>query len=198
MQKPWESVPATPGNLVRGREFSLPTVTVGLRLFLGVVTVLFALLVVSYFGRMAFADWRALPEPWLLWLNTGTLIASSLAFQVALVAARRGHLVRVRDGLTTGGIFALAFLIGQFLAWQQLVALGYFAQENPANAFFYVLTGLHALHLLGGLVAWGRTVAKLRRGVALAQLRLSVELCTAYWHYLLLIWLVLFALLIFT
>ncbi len=198
MQKPWESVPATPGNLVRGREFSLPRVTVGLRLFLGVVTVLFTLLVVSYFGRMAFADWRALPEPWLLWLNTGTLIASSLAFQVALVAARRGHLVRVKDGLTTGGIFALAFLIGQFLVWQQLVALGYFAQENPANAFFYVLTGLHALHLLGGLVAWGRTIAKLRRGIALAQLCLSVELCTVYWHFLLLIWMALFALLIFT
>jgi cytochrome c oxidase subunit 3 len=198
MQKPWTAVPATPGNLLQGREFSLPTVTVGLRVFLGVVTVVFTLLVVSYFGRMAFADWRALPEPWLLWLNTGSLIASSLAFQAALVAARRAQRVRIRDGLATGGIFALAFLVGQFLVWQQLVALGYFAQENPANAFFYVITGLHALHLLGGLVAWGRTTAKLLRGVALDQLRLSVELCTVYWHFLLLIWLALFALLIFT
>ncbi len=198
MQKPWVAVPATPDNLAKGREFSLPTVTVGLRVFLGVVTVLFTLLVVSYFDRREFADWRALPEPWLLWLNTGSLIASSIAFQAALAAARRGNLVRVKDGLATGGLFALAFLAGQFLAWQQLVALGYFAQENPANAFFYVLTGLHALHLLGGLVAWARTIAKLRRGVALAQLCLSVELCTVYWHFLLLIWLALFALLIFT
>lgn len=198
MQKPWAAVPATPGNLVRGREFALPTVTVGLRVFLGVVTVLFTLLVVSYFGRMSYNDWRALPEPWLLWLNTGLLIASSLAFQAALVAARRGQLVRVRDGLLTGGFFAFAFLIGQFLAWQQLVALGYFAEENPANAFFYMITGLHALHLLGGLVAWGRTIAKLWRGIALSQLRLSVELCTVYWHFLLLVWLALFGLLIFT
>ncbi len=198
MQKPWVAVPATPDNLAEGREFSLPTVTIGLRVFLGVVTVLFTLLVVSYFGRMAYADWRALPEPWLLWLNTGLLIASSVAFQAALVASRRGQIVRVRDGLATGGFFALAFLVGQLLAWQQLVALGYFAQANPANAFFYVITGLHALHLLGGLVAWGRTSAKLWRGVGLAQLRLSVELCTVYWHFLLLIWLALFALLIFT
>ena len=198
MQKPWTAVPATPDNLAEGREFSLPTVTVGLRVFLGVVTVLFTLLVVSYFGRMAYADWRALPEPWLLWLNTGLLIASSLAFQAALVAARRGQLVRVRDGLLTGGFFAFAFLIGQFLAWRQLAALGYFAEENPANAFFYVITGLHALHLLGGLVAWGRTVAKLWRGMALSQLCLSVELCTVYWHFLLLVWLALFGLLIFT
>jgi len=198
MQKPWVPVPATPGNLVEGREFSVPTVKIGLRVFLGVVTVLFTLLVVSYFGRMAYADWRTLPEPWLLWLNTGLLIASSVAFQAALVASRRGQIVRVRDGLATGGLFALAFLVGQFLAWQQLVALGYFAQENPANAFFYVITGLHALHLLGGLVAWGRTSAKLWRGVALTQLRLSVELCAVYWHFLLVIWLALFALLIFT
>ncbi len=198
MQKPWVEVPATPGNTLRGREFSLPRVTVGLRLFLVVVSVLFSLLVVAYFDRMDFPDWRALPEPWLLWLNTGSLIASSIAFQAALVAARRGNWVRLRDGLTTGGIFALAFMVGQYLVWQQMAALGYFAKENPANAFFYVITGLHALHLLGGLVAWGRTIAKMRRGVALVQLRLSVELCTVYWHFLLLIWLALFALLIFT
>ncbi len=198
MQKPWVTVPATPDNLAQGREFSLPTVTIGLRVFLGVVTVLFTLLVVSYFGRMAYHDWRALPEPWLLWLNTGLLIASSVAFQAALAAARRGQLIRVRDGLLTGGFFAFAFLVGQLLVWRQLAALGFYAEKNPANAFFYVITGLHALHLLGGLVAWGRTTAKLLRGVALDQLRLSVELCTVYWHFLLLIWLALFALLIFT
>ncbi len=198
MQKPWVEVPATPNNLAEGREFSVPTVTIGLRVFLGVVTVLFTLLVVSYFGRMAYADWRALPEPWLLWLNTGLLIVSSVAFQAALVGARHGQLVRVRDGLATGGLFAFAFLIGQFLAWRQLVALGYFAQENPANAFFYVITGLHALHLAGGLVAWGRTSAKFWRGIALPQLRLSVELCNVYWHFLLFIWLAMFGLLIFT
>ncbi len=139
-----------------------------------------------------------MPEPWLLWLNTGLLIASSVAFQAALVGARHGQLVRVRDGMATGGLFAFAFLAGQLLAWQQLVALGFYAESNPANAFFYVITGLHALHLLGGLVAWGRTIAKLWRGVELTQLRLSVELCTVYWHFLLLIWLALFALLIFT
>ena len=198
MQKPWMAVPATPDNLAEGREFSLTTVKIGLRVFLGVVTVLFTLLVISYFGRMAYADWRPLPEPWLLWLNTGLLIASSVAFQAALIAARRGQLIRVRDGLLTGGLFAFAFLTGQFLAWQQLVALGFYAESNPANAFFYVITGLHALHLLGGLVAWGRTIAKLWRGIELAQIRLSVELCTVYWHFLLLVWLALFALLIFT
>ncbi len=56
MQKPWVEVPATPDNLAKGRDFSVPTVKIGLRVFLGVVTVVFTLLVVSYFGRMAYAD----------------------------------------------------------------------------------------------------------------------------------------------
>ena len=147
---------------------------------------------------MEFADWRALPEPWLLWLNTGSLIASSIAFQAALAAAHRGNLVRVKDGLATGGIFALAFLVGQFLVWQQLAALGYFAQENPANAFFYLFTALHGLHLLGGLVAWSRTTTRVWRGSTAEQIRLGVELCAVYWHFLLIVWLVLFGLMLST
>ena len=67
---------------------------------------------------------------------------------------------------------------------------------NPAYAFFYLFTALHGLHLLGGLWVWGRTTAKVWRGVEWRQVRLSVELCTVYWHYLLLVWLVLFAVLL--
>ena len=70
--------------------------------------------------------------------------------------------------------------------------LGLFSAANPANAFFYLLTALHGLHLLGGLVAWGSTTAKVWRGVDVGDVRLSVELCTVYWHFLLLVWLVLF------
>ena len=75
---------------------------------------------------------------------------------------------------------------------------GYFVAANPANAFFYLLTALHGLHLLGGLWVWGRTTIKVLRGVEVGKVRLSVELCTVYWHYLLLVWLVLFAVLLHT
>ena len=71
----------------------------------------------------------------------------------------------------------------------------YFEVTNPAIAFFYLITGLHGLHLLGGLVAWGRTVAKVWGDFDVAKMRQSVELCTVYWHFLLLVWLVLFGLL---
>jgi len=198
MQKPWATASVAPDDLFDGREFPEPSIRIGLRVFLGVVTVIFSLLVISYFGRMAYSDWRAFPEPWLLWLNTALLISSSVAFHQSLTAIRRGQHRRVKDGLIFGGLLATCFLVGQLLIWQQMVAFGFYAESNPANAFFFVLTGLHALHLLGGLVAWGRTGAKLLAGMETAKLRESLELAAAYWDYLLFIWLVLFGLLIFT
>jgi len=198
VQKPWVPVVATADELIEGREFPDPPIRIGLRVFLGVVTVIFSLLVISYFGRMAYNDWRAFPEPWLLWLNTALLISSSVAFHQSLSAIRRGKPDRVKDGLLFGGLLATCFLVGQLLIWQQMVASGFYAEANPANAFFFVLTGLHALHLLGGLVAWGKTGAKLLAGMESDKLRQSLELAALYWDYLLLIWLVLFGLLIFT
>ena len=197
-EKPWVKGQGSVVALHDGRAFRLPTAKLGLRVFLAVVTVLFSLLVVAYADRMAAADWRSLPLPWLLWLNTVMLILSSAALQWAWGGARWGQIDVVWIGLLAGGVFAFAFLVGQLLAWQQLAAAGYFAATNPAVAFFYLITALHGLHLLGGLVAWGRTIAKVRGGCEVGEVRLSVELCAIYWHFLLLIWLVLFGLLLFT
>jgi len=197
-EKSWTAGHGGVVDLHDRRAFYLPTATRGLRVFLAVVTVLFSLLVVAYAERMGVADWRPLPEPWLLWLNTAILIASSVGLQRAAASARRGEVDGVRVGLVVGGGLAFAFLIGQLVVWRQLVDLGYFAATNPANAFFYLLTALHGLHLLGGLVAWSRTSEKVRRGVEPDKVRLSVELCAVYWHFLLLVWLILFALLLFT
>src|SRR6266581_3947838 len=144
--------------------------------------------------RMQVADWAQMPAPEVLWFNTGVLILSSVALQYAQVAARRGRMEDVGYNLIAGGLFALTFLVGQLFAWQQLNAAGYFLSANPANAFFYLLTGVHGLHLLGGLAALGRAADKVWRG-ELGQVRLSVQLCAIYWHFLLALWLVLFSLL---
>ena len=101
-------------------------------------------------------------------------------------------------GLLAGGVLALAFLIGQYFVWRQLESLGYFVDSNPSNSFFYLITGLHGLHLAGGLIAWLRASFRLWRGADLARIRMSVELCTVYWHFLLLVWLVMFSLLLVT
>ena len=70
--------------------------------------------------------------------------------------------------------------------------------SNPLNLFFYLITGFHGLHLLGGLVAWFRASVRLWRGAEVAKIRSSVELCAVYWHVLLLDWLVMFGLLLVT
>jgi len=160
-----------------------------------VVAVLFALLVTAYGGRMVYEDWRPAPQVNLLWANTFVLILSSVALQWALYSVRRGRMDAMRAGLLAGGTFTVVFLFGQVLAWRQLGAMVYFEVSNPAIAFFYLITGLHGLHLLGGLVAWGRTVVKVWGNFDVAKVRQSVELCTVYWHFLLLVWLVLFGLL---
>ena len=174
---------------------SLPPAKLGLGVFLAVVGSLFALFISAYSMRMSMVDWRALPVPRLLWFNTGILLTSSIALQWAHMAARRNDMNGVIVGLCVGGASAVTFLIGQLLAWRELSIAGYFLASNPANSFFYLITAVHGLHLMGGLVALARTTAKVWHGAAVTQVRLSVELCAIYWHFLLLVWLVLLALL---
>lgn len=197
-RKPWLSEEDTVTDIHGERAYPVPAVKLGLRVFLAVVTVLFSLVVIVYIGRMELGDWRPLPEPWLLWLNTALLILSSVALQWALFNARRGRIEGTRAGLYAAGVLTFAFLVGQLWVAQQLAAMGYYADKSPALAFFYLITTMHGLHLLGGLVAWGRTAVRVWRGHEAVQVRLSVELCAVYWHYLLAIWLVLFALLLLT
>jgi cytochrome c oxidase subunit 3 len=167
-----------------------PPSKIGLGIFLAVVGSLFALFFSAYAMRMQLPDWRTLPIPAILWLNTAMLVLSSLALHGAKSAIGRGEMPELRMGLLAAGISAMAFLSGQLLAWRQLTGEGYLLAANPANAFFYVLTGVHGLHLLGGLVALGRTTEKAWRETTTEPLRLSVELCATYWHFLLLVWLV--------
>ncbi|SHN78727.1 cytochrome c oxidase subunit 3 [Bradyrhizobium erythrophlei] len=192
--KPW----LEEGLIVDFREqntSSLPPAKIGLGVFLAVVGSLFALFISAYSMRMNLVDWRTLPVPALLWFNTGVLVISSAALQWAYMAARRGDIDGIAVGLCAGGASAITFLVGQLLAWRQLNGAGYFLASNPANSFFYLITAVHGLHLVGGLVALGRTAAKVLRGAEASQIRLSVELCTIYWHFLLLVWLVLLGLL---
>jgi cytochrome c oxidase subunit 3 len=174
---------------------ALPTAKIGLGVFLAVVGCLFSLFTSAYLMRMGLSDWRPLPLPRLLWLNTGVLVLSSVALQCAVVAARRGQVDMVRLGLATAGLTALAFLAGQLMAWRQLTEDGYLLASNPANSFFYLITAMHGLHILGGLVGLGRTSAGAWNGTRPERLRLSVELCAMYWHFLLFVWLCIFAVL---
>ncbi len=198
-QKPWTAEQILIDDVHEGSSYMLPKSKLGLRVLLTSITVFLSLFVIAYSDRMLIPDWRPLPEPWLLWLNTLVLILSSVAMQKGLNAARKGQTERVKISLLASGGFAFLFLLGQVFVWQQLVNLGYFAAANPANAFFYLLTAVHGVHLLGGLVAWGRVVTRIGGGQTdSVKLGSSMELCTIYWHFLLVVWVVFFILLLFT
>jgi len=170
----------------------------GLLMFLAVISSMFLLFMISYYTRSLFPDWEVLADPGILWLNTAVLVLASLAMQLASNAAKRSATVSLRNYLLTGAVLTLVFIGGQLLAWDQLIENGFYAQENPAIAFFYLFTGLHALHLLGGMWFLGRVGFSLNRENKREKARNSVTLCATYWHYLLLVWLLLFALMLRT
>ena len=93
----------------------LPSVKLGLGVFLAVATSLFALFISAYTIRMEYNDWRPLGEPTLLWVNSGVLVLSSVFLQLAWNAAKRDDVAAVRRGLTGGAAFALAFIAGLFV-----------------------------------------------------------------------------------
>ena len=198
LTKPWERNDPHLGDVYGGGELSLPTQKVGLLVFLPIVGVLFFLLAVANLMRMKFGAWQPLADPQMLWVNTGVLALSSLALQWASMSARRHKLAHLKTGFYLGGALAVAFLVGQVLVWRYLMDSGYIVLGNSANGFFYLITAIHGLHMLGGLWAWGKSAIRIGRGLEIEELRLGVELCAIYWHALLLVWLVMFALLLAT
>jgi len=197
--QPWiaEEVSATAhhGPLGDGSNTRL----IALMTLLAVVTSFFALILSAYALRMELGDWVPMTEPQLLWTNTVMLIFASLAFQWTRNGAVKGQVSRLKPGLIVTGLLTTSFVIGQFIAWQQLQAGGQFITNNPSNAFFYFLTGAHAVHIVGGMYVWARATARVMLGTAEGTaIRRSIELCTIYWHFLLLVWLILFGLLLST
>jgi cytochrome c oxidase subunit 3 len=207
-EKSWQS--PGHGGLAEPADYRPAAATVGLYVYFGVAAVIFLLIAGAYVMRMGLpvlghdhgaSDWRPMPEPPLLWINSGILLASSLAWEAARRWARAGQGALARLMTITGSGFGLAFLLGQLLLWQQFQARGYYLAANPANAFFYLLTAVHGLHLAGGLAASARTLGQMdqmgKAGDSVRAFR-NVRLCAVYWHFLLLVWVLLAGLLLST
>ncbi len=139
-------------------------------------------------------DWVAVHVPPLLWFNTAVLLLSSATLEVARKKLARANSTGFKKFWLITTALGVLFLIGQVAAWRQLNGQGIYLATNPASSFFYIFTGAHALHLIGGVVALlyvaGRNfdVAQVTRSVA-------AEVTSYYWHFMDALWLFLLALL---
>lgn len=188
------------GNWGRGGEgpgmpHVVPVRAYYLGLSLGLVSIFmfFMALVSAYLVRKGMSDWRAIEVPRILWLNTAVLVASSVTIEHARkkLKAHDGLAFQRWWGVTT--LLGLLFMAGQFAAWQQLRAAGVFLASNPASSFFYLLSGVHGLHLTGGVCAL--VYVAVRRNYRRLDRATSAEITSIYWHFMDLLWVFLLLLL---
>ena len=161
----------------------------GLWAFLGTVSMLFIGFTSAYIVRRTAIDWRALPAPRLLWWNTAALLLSSVTLERARQRRRAYDRGGVAVWLSATGLLALAFVAGQLRAWRLLRALGYFLSSNPHSSFFYLLSGVHIVHVAGGLLWFGSVLWALRAGPTSEAAGRSLSLFATYWHFLGALWL---------
>ena len=164
---------------------------------LGIVSILmFFMALASAFlvRRGASGDWIPVHLPAVLWLNTLALVASSFTLERARRALSQLDLSGFRNlWAVTTGLGAL-FLIGQLVAWRQLVAQGVFMASNPASSFFYIFTAAHGVHLLGGVGALLYVLVRKFDNTRIA-LPTAAEIASYYWHFMDGLWVFLLALL---
>jgi cytochrome c oxidase subunit 3 len=159
----------------------------GLWVFMVVVSTLFGLFGVAYMMRAAYEDWRPITYvPWQLYCSTGLLVLCSLAWELARRHVAAGRRDAARSASLGALVLSAMFVLSQLYAWQAMTAADYGVAANPANSFFYLITGLHAVHVMGGMVAGAFAVRKAGE---------AIGLCAQYWHFLFVLWLAVFALL---
>ena len=183
---------------------------IGMAVALAPIAMLFVAFTSSYIVRQGLGeDWRAMELPNILWINTLILLASSVTLELARRGlARQAALAEVPSvpgvaplkatpapWLPITLVLGLGFLAGQWMAWSQLARQGVFISSNPSSSFFYLLTGTHAVHLAGGVLALAYAAATAAVPQAWERRRMVVDVTSWYWHFMAVLWIYIFALL---
>jgi cytochrome c oxidase subunit III len=174
----------------------IPSALIGMWIFLSTVAMLFAAFLSAYLVRRAAADWVPVTLPGVLWASSAILIASSGTLEGARAACRNGQRRAAARWLLATTVLGFLFLAAQAWAWRRLVEEGVYLPTSPHSSFFYIFTGLHALHLLGGLVFLVFVAGTFLRGGREERRSDLVSLCATYWHFLGGLWLFLFIVLL--
>jgi cytochrome c oxidase subunit 3 len=181
-----------------GRGSSRRASITGLLVLLAASVMMFAAFTSAFFVRRGLSnDWVDTPLPRILWLNTAVLLASSGAIELARRALRSSRRTAFNRYWTLATVLGALFLGGQYMAWRQLNNAGIYLASNPSSSFFFLLTCVHAVHLLGGMTALGYIDIEallLRLGPGK---RTAVDVSAYFWHFLDAIWIYLMALFFF-
>ncbi len=161
-------------------------------LFIVTVVMIFAAFTSAHIVRQADGDWLVYDIPSMLWVTSGIILASSGFMQWAYIAAKKDKPEQVKLALSIATVLGLAFLYGQFKAWGQLVDAGVFFVGNPAGSFMYVFTGLHAAHLISGVIYLLYMLVSSFRYKVHSKNMLNMDMCTTFWHFLGGLWIYLF------
>lgn len=179
-----------------GREATQPfnTAQLGLWALLATLSMLFAGFTSAYLVRRAARDWQPISLPAILWFNTGLLVSSSITLEVARAYMRRWRTEALKGWLLVTTLLGLGFLVGQLFAWKQLAAQGVYVPTSPHSSFFYMLTGVHGVHLLGGILALFFALGRVLRSRWSPAQPNALNLCATYWHFVDALWLYLLVL----
>lgn len=166
-------------------------------LFIVSIIMLFAAMTSAYLVRRAEGNWLEYTIPAVFSYSSFVMVLSSLTMQGAYMAAKKDNFSGLRIGITLTFVLGIAFLYMQFQGWVQLVDQNVFFVGNPAGSFMYIFTGLHGFHLISGLIVllFG-LVAAFRLKIHAKSLN-QLEIATAYWHFLDVLWLYLFFFLVY-
>jgi cytochrome c oxidase subunit 3 len=165
-------------------------------LFIISVTMIFAALTSAYVVKKAEGNWLLFEFPAMFNYTSLIIVLSSVSMHFAYLSSKNNNIINIRIGLAVTAILALAFSVGQYLSWGELVDANVFFVGNPAGSFIYVFTGLHIAHLLGGLIFIFIVLVRAFKYEVHSKSMVSIEMCTTYWHYLGGLWLYLYLFLI--
>jgi len=151
------------------------------------IIMMFAAFTSAYIVRKEEGNWLEFSLPNNLLINTIILIVSSVCMQLAYTAARKDNLNQLKVFLAGTLVLGIAFLVGQWQAWSNLVNNRVFfggVDANPSGSFLYVLTGVHGFHLVTGLIFVLIVLVSSFQFKVHSKNLLRIELCTIYWHFL--------------
>jgi cytochrome c oxidase subunit 3 len=173
---------------------------VGMWVSVASIAMLFTSLTSAYIVRSATSyDWLPIAVPRALFVSTGLLLLSSITLELARQKLKRSFQDSYSRYLLLTVLLGIVFLASQLSAWRQLAKQGVYLVSHPHSSFFYLLTGAHAVHLLGGLLAlmflWLRSRRQLSEPAVVARRQAAADAVTIYWHFMDALWIYLFLLL---